>query len=314
MSERQVAGRPSPRSSLGRASDRISFLYVQRATVHRDQNAITFQDESGVFNVPSAMIQVLLLGPGTRITHAGMSLLSESGTSVVWGGGGGVRCYAHARPLSGNTRLLQEQARLVSSTRSRLAVAKKMYSMRFPDEEVKHLTMQQLRGREGSRVRRIYREASEQYGVCWKRRVYKTGDFEASDEINQALTAAHQCLYGIVHAVIVALGLSPGLGFVHTGHENSFVHDVADLYKAETTIPLAFRITAENPDDVASRVRHAVREQITSQAFMERCVRDIHQLILPRNRTEEDLSSRVALWDPHQGFVEGGINQEGWIA
>ena len=121
--------------------------------------------------------------------------------------------------------------------------------MRFSGESVDGLTMQQLRGREGARVREVYRENSRRTGVAWTRREYRVDDFEASDPINQALSAAHAALYGVVHGVIVSLGCSPGLGFVHTGHERSFVYDVADLYKAETTIPIAFDVVVEEKEE-----------------------------------------------------------------
>jgi CRISPR-associated protein Cas1 len=67
-------------------------------------------------------------------------------------------------------------------------------------------------------------------------------DYESGTEINKALSAANVCLYGLCHSAIVALGLSPGLGFIHTGHERSFVYDIADLYKAEIAIPVAFEM------------------------------------------------------------------------
>ncbi len=144
------------------------------------------------------------------------------------------------------------QAALVSNMRSHLSVAKKMYQMRFPDEEVSGLTMQQLRGREGARVRGIYRQESAKWNVPWNGRQYDPEDYASGDAVNQALSAGHACLYGLAHAVIAALGCSPGLGFVHVGHECSFVYDVADLYKAETTIPVAFEIAAQEVDDVGA--------------------------------------------------------------
>ena len=121
------------------------------------------------------------------------------------------------------------QATLVSNQRTHLAVARKMYEMRFPDEDVSGLTMQQLRGREGSRIRSVYRKYSQQYDIPWNGREYDPEDFSSGDPVNQALSAAHACLYGLAQAVILALGCSPGLGFVHIGHERSFVYDIADL-------------------------------------------------------------------------------------
>src|SRR5699024_9880638 len=134
----------------------------------------------------------------------------------------------------------------VSNTRTRLQVARLMYQMRFAGEDVSKLTMQQLRGREGSRIRGVYRKYSREYGIEWTRRSYNPEDFNDSTVINQALSACHVCLYGLCHSIILALGMSQGLGFVHTGHDKSFVYDIADLYKADTSIPLAFKIASES--------------------------------------------------------------------
>ena len=187
------------------------------------------------------------------------------------------------------------QAALVSNMRSHLSVAKKMYQMRFPDEDVSGLTMQQLRGREGARVRGIYRQESAKWNVPWNGRQYDLEDYASGDAVNQALSAGHACLYGLAHAVIAALGCSPGLGFVHVGHECSFVYDVADLYKAETTIPVAFEIAAQEVDDVGAAVRRRMRDEIAKNHILERMTKDI-QLLL--SAEDEPLEANVVrLWD-----------------
>ncbi|MGN1284158.1 MAG: type I-E CRISPR-associated endonuclease Cas1e, partial [Candidatus Limosilactobacillus intestinavium] len=215
---------------IGRVQDRISFLYLEHARVNRQDSAVTVADQQGTIFIPAAMISVLMLGPGIDITHRAMELIGDSGMSVVWVGEHGVRQYAHGRPLNHSSRFLEQQARLVSNQRTRVSVARKMYQMRFPHEDVSGLTMQQLRGKEGARIRQVYLEQSKKTSVPWKRREYKVDDFDSSTPINKALTAAHQALYGLSCSVIVALGASTGLGFVHTGHDLSFVYDFADLY------------------------------------------------------------------------------------
>lgn len=222
--------RPADVPELVRAQDRLTFLYVERAVISRDASAITATDKRGTIHIPAATLGALLLGPGTNVTHQAMVLLAESGSTVVWAGERAVRYYAHGRSLARSSRLLERQAQLVTNRNSRLEVARTMYAMRFAGEDVSGLTMQQLRGREGARVRKTYREHSERTGVPWTKRNYDPADFASGDAVNQALSAATTCLYGITHSVIVALGCSPGLGFVHTGHERSFVYDLADLY------------------------------------------------------------------------------------
>lgn len=299
----------APPSSQGlfRVEDRITFLHLERCTVSRDSNAITATDANGTVHIPAASINAVLLGPGTRITHHAIMLLAQCGVTVTWVGEEGIRFYAHGAPLATSTRLLEAQARAVSNTRSRLDVARRMYGMRFPDEVVDDLTLQQLRGREGARVRALYRMHSERTNVAWGRREYDPTDFDASDEINQALSAAHACLYGVVHAALVSLGCSPGLGFVHHGHSRAFVYDIADLYKAEVTIPVAFDVVAEGSMDVSGDTRRMVRDNMRQANILKRCVRDTIELLVPGQESNWDVDV-IHLWDNRAGALAGGIN------
>lgn len=272
--------RPTEISELTRLEDRLSFVYFERCNIHRDANAITASGENGTVHIPAAALGVLMLGPGTTVSHHAMMLVADSGSTVVWVGEHGVRYYSHGRGLSKNTRLLEAQASLVSHPRERLRAARLMYGMRFPGEDVSGLTMQQLRGREGARVRRIYRENSRRTGVPWSKREYDPDDFASGDPVNQALSAANSSLYGVAHSVIVALGCSPGLGFVHTGHHRSFVYDIADLYKAEMTIPLAFDIAMDPPADIGGEARRRLRDAIYRGNFLARCADDLQQILL----------------------------------
>lgn len=309
--------KPVPLGQLVRAQDRLSFVYLEHCVVHRDANAITARDLKGTVHIPAAALGALLLGPGTTVSQQAMVLLAESGSTAVWVGEHGVRYYAHGRSLARSSRLLETQAALVSHQRARLRVARQMYAMRFPGEDTSKLTMQQLRGREGARVRRLYREHAARTGVKWTRRDYDAADFEAGTPVNQALSAANTSLYGVVHAVIVALGCAPGLGFVHTGHMLSFVFDVADIYKAETTIPIAFDIAAADVADIGAETRRAVRDRVKNSTFLDTCVRDIKTLLAtddeelveygPDAFDEPDV---VMLWDEGGRTVAGGVSYD----
>jgi CRISPR-associated protein Cas1 len=305
---------PVPISHLVRAQDRLTFIYLEHCVVHRDANAITARDMKGTVHIPAATLGALLLGPGTTVSQQAMVLLAESGSTAVWVGEQGVRYYAHGRTLARSSRLLEAQAKLVSNPRSRLDVARQMYAMRFPGEDTSALNMQQLRGREGARVRRIYREHSRRTGIEWARREYDPSDFAGGTPINQALSAANTSLYGVVHAVVVALGCAPGLGFVHTGHIRSFVYDIADLYKAEISIPVAFDIAAREVADVGAETRRAIRDQMRGGAFLETCVRDIKNLLREDDGVTEygpeafDDADVVMLWDFNGRAVAGGTS------
>lgn len=307
------AGSPPPEvDELARAEDRISFVYFEHCTVARKDNAVTVTNDEGVIHIPAARLSVLMLGPGSRVTHQAMTVLGVNGVTVLWVGEQGIRMYACGRPLTHSSTLLQKQAALVSNTRTRLRVARMMYQMRFPNEDVLGLTMQQLRGREGARIRKVYRALSHETGVAWNQRTYDHEDFDAGDDINKALSAANTCLYGVAHAVIVSLGCSPGLGFVHTGHERSFVYDIADLYKAEISIPVAFHTVQAESVDIGSDVRRNMRDALYGGSLLPRMVHDIKYLLGEGNDgssaigDEEDATDHVGLWDDKRGEVSAG--------
>jgi CRISPR-associated protein Cas1 len=315
MSGAEIPGaRPVPIAHLTRAQDRLSFVYLEHCVVHRDANAITARDARGTVHIPAATLGALLLGPGTNVSQQAMVLLAESGSTAVWVGEHGVRYYAHGRTLAQSARLLQRQAALMSNKNSRLHVARQMYAMRFSGEDTSGLTMQQLPGREGARVRRIYRTHAKRTGVPWERRDYDTDEFAGGTPVNQALSAANTSLYGVVYAVIVALGCAPGLGFVHTGHIRSLVYDIADLYKTAISIPIAFDIAARDIAEIGAEIRRAVRDHMKDGAFLETCVRDIKKLLSepqadvteygPEAFEDPDV---VMLWDHNGRSVPGGV-------
>lgn len=295
--------------SLPQIKERLSFIYLERCVINRQDNAITVMNARGTVYVPAATISVFMLGPGSKITHRAMELIGNMGASVVWVGEYGLRYYAHGRPLTHSAQLLIRQAELVTNVRSRIAVARKMYQMRFPNEDVSTLSMQQLRGREGARVRAVYRKCSKITGVKWDGRIYDSKDFEGSDPVNQALSAANACLYGVVHSIIVALGCSPGLGFIHTGHERSFVYDISDLYKTQITIPISFQVAAEGVDDIGGVTRRRVRDTISDGHIIERIVHDIRKLLLSeKEELDQPEVDIVHLWDNKRGEVASGVS------
>lgn len=292
---------------LHRIEDRISSLYVERCHIDRDENAVVLVNRERTVRVPAAYLAVVLIGPGTRITHAAVTLLGDSGTSLCWVGEQGVRLYASGLGVSRGSKLVLRQAHLVTRPSERLGVARRMYAMRFPGEDTEGLSMQQLRGREGTRVRRCYRQHSQRTGVPWTKRDYRPGEpFAAGDDVNRLLSAANSALYGICHAVITGIGASPALGFVHTGNAISFVLDIADLYKADFTIPLAFDLAAAGRTSERD-ARLGLRNSVTQAKLLPRIVSDIAELLMPE---ETDVIDRDvnALWDDGDKVVSGGTN------
>jgi len=226
----------------------------------------------------------------------------------------GVRFYAQGM---GETRVahnLLHQARLCSIPTLRLQVVRRMYEMRFTEPLKPGLTLQQIRGKEGIRVREAYAKAGRATGIKWSGRAYQRDKWTAADPVNRALSTANSCLYGICHAAIVSAGYSPALGFIHTGKMLSFVYDIADLYKADTTIPLAFYTVAENETNLESRIRRACRDVFQSERLLKRIIPDIERALdIPVLQNEEvdfdaDAAAPGGLWDPETGITNGGVN------
>ena len=307
MSDFPGMERPSLQE-LPQVANRLTFLYLEHSQLSREDSAILVKDEKGTVRIPAASISTILLGPGTNVTHRAIELIGDAGVGIVWVGEHGVRFYASGRPLTHRAHLLIRQAEMVSNQRLHLEVVRKMYQLRFPDENVTKLTTQQLRGREGSRVRQVYRNAAREWGIEWSGRNYDPDDFDGGDPVNQALSAGNACLYGLAHAVIVALGCSPGLGFIHVGHECSFVYDIADLYKAEITIPIAFEMAAKKPENLSGAVRRRIRDEMVSSHLLERMVKDIRTLFVKKDENEQESPEIdiTYLWDSKQGIVENG--------
>lgn len=296
-------------AEMPRIADRVTFVYVEHAKINRVDGAITVAESRGIVRVPAAMVGILLLGPGTDISHRAMELLGDSGTSVAWVGEHGVRQYAHGRSLAHTSRFLEMQAKLVSNTHTRLQVARKMYQLRFPEEDVSSFTMQQLRAKEGARVRRMYRKMAQEYGVKWDGRTYDPDNYEGGDPVNQALSAANVALYGLAYSAISAMGMSAGLGFVHTGHDLSFVYDVADLYKAGITVPIAFQIAYEykEGENVGRISRQKVRDAFVDGKIFGQIVQDI-QMLIGIKESELLEAEPLNLWDEKEKNIKYGIN------
>ncbi len=300
---------------LPKVKDSWSYLYVEHAVIEQDEKAIAVIDKDGRLPVPCAALSLLMLGPGTKITHSAIRTLAESGCLVAWSGEEGVRFYAVGMGETRSSSNLLRQAAMLSDPTLRLRVVRRMYELRFPERLAPGLTLRQIRGKEGVRVRETYAKWSRETGVKWEGRFYKQSDWRRAEPINRALSAANSCLYGVTHAAIVAAGYSPALGFIHTGKMLSFVYDVADLYKAEITIPAAFRCTAAGEQKLESRVRHLCRDLIRERRMLERIVADLGRIFDTEglDQREAELLDRYdarpgGLWDPEAGQVEGGVN------
>jgi len=260
--------------------DRNSLIFLQYGQIDVKDGAFVLIDVNGVrTHIPVGSVVCLMLEPGTRVSHAAVRLAAEVGTLLVWVGEAGVRLYASGQPGGARSDKLLYQAKLALDEDLRLKVVRKMFELRFGEPAPLRRSVDQLRGIEGARVRKIYELLANQYGVKWNGRRYDPKDWEKGDKVNQCISAATSCLYGITEAAILAAGYAPAVGFLHTGKPLSFVYDIADLLKFETVVPVAFKIAASHPKKPDREVRIACRDQFRQQKTLNKLIPLIEEML-----------------------------------
>ncbi|PWC13173.1 subtype I-E CRISPR-associated endonuclease Cas1 [Brenneria roseae subsp. americana] len=253
--------------------DRVSLIFLQYGQIDVIDGAFVLVDKTGVrTHIPIGSVACIMLEPGTRVSHAAVRLAATVGTLLVWVGEAGVRLYASGQPGGARSDKLLYQAKLALDEELRLKVVRKMFELRFGEPAPSRRSVDQLRGIEGARVRQTYTLLAQQYGVKWNGRRYDPKDWARGDKVNQCISAATACLYGITEAAVLAAGYAPAIGFVHSGKPLSFVYDIADIIKFDGVVPKAFEIAARNPAEPDREVRLACRDIFRSQKTLGRLI------------------------------------------
>jgi CRISPR-associated protein Cas1 len=260
--------------------DRLSVLFVEKGQLDVLDGAFVLVDKNGVrTHIPVGSVACLMLEPGTRVSHAAAVLASRVGCLLVWVGEAGVRLYSAGQPGGARADRLLYQARLALDDAARLKVVRKMYALRFKEEPPARRSIEQLRGIEGARVRKMYELLARQHRVTWKKRNYDHTDWGSGDISNRCMSSATACLYGICEAAILAAGYAPAVGFIHTGKPQSFVYDIADIFKFETVVPVAFKIAARKPSNPEREVRLACRDAFRRSKILKRIIPTIEEVL-----------------------------------
>jgi CRISPR-associated protein Cas1 len=260
--------------------DRVSVFFLELGQLDVLDGAFVLVDKNGVrTHIPIGGVACLMLEPGIRVSHAAVTLASRVGCLLVWVGEAGVRLYASGQPGGARADRLLYQAKLALDDSARLKVVRKMYSLRFKEDPPERRSVEQLRGIEGVRVRKMYELLAKQFGVAWKRRNYDHTQWGSGDLPNRCLSSATACLYGIAEAAILAAGYAPAIGFIHTGKPQSFVYDIADIFKFETVVPAAFRIAAQKPGNPEREVRLACRDSFRQSRLLDRIIPTIEEVL-----------------------------------
>ena len=261
--------------------DRVSMMFVAYGRIDVKDGAFVVVDEVNGerMHIPVGSVACIMLEPGTRVSHAAVKLAAVTGTLLIWVGEAGVRLYASGQPGGARSDKLLYQAKLALDPDLRLKVVRRMFEQRFGEPAPERRSVEQLRGIEGARVRKIYELMAKQHGVAWKGRRYDPKEWDKSDVINQCLSAATACLYGVTEAAILAAGYAPAVGFVHSGKPLSFVYDIADLFKFDTVVPVAFRIAASKPVAPDRAVRVACRDVFRQSKLLKRIIPAIEDVL-----------------------------------
>ena len=265
------------RETLPQVKDRYPFIYLERGRLEIDDSSVKWIDsESSIVRLPIALIQTILLGPGTSITHEAVKVIASANCTVCWVGEDSLLFYAVGQSPTANTINMRKQIQLASNPKKALLVARRMFMRRFPSVDVSTKTLQELKGMEGRRVRDLYQQKGEEYKVGWKGRSYVPGKFELGDLTNKILTSANAALYGLITSAVYSMGYSPHIGFIHSGSPLPFVYDIADLYKDYITIDLAFKLTLDMGGEYNKHyVAEEFRSRVTESRLLETIGSDI---------------------------------------
>lgn len=269
-----------PLETLTPARERWTPLYLEHGRIEVDDSSVKWIGaDRTVLRLPVASLSVLMLGPGTTVTHAAMKACADSNTPVCWVGADGLRFYAFGVAPTHTNERARRQAEIAMAPRRRDEVARRMFSRRFPDADVAGVALKELRGMEGKRVKALYAEMGAKYGVTWKGRSYDANNWDVSDTVNKAVSAANAALYALTTAVVCSMGYLPQLGFVHVASTLPFVFDMADLYKPETTLPAAFESVSLNPDATEDEVIARLKTHVEERKILKRMPLDIEKLL-----------------------------------
>jgi len=236
---------------------------------------------SGDLDVPFQMVSMILLGPGSTVTHDALRLLARHGTALSAVGHDGVRHYTAPPIMPDRSGLAREQARSWADEKRRLDIARKMYAWRL-GEVLPHRDIAVLRGIEGGRMKKSYANIALQFGIQWNGRRYNRQNPNAADIPNQALNHASSAVEGAAAIAVTATATIPQLGFIHEDSGQSFILDVADLFRDMVTIPAAFASAAKYESSSDSNIERLTRRHtgamIKKEKLIDQMISRIKQL------------------------------------
>lgn len=248
-------------------ADRHGLIWLERGELCVINGCLHFLRSKESFTptadqIPHQAVSMILLGPGSSVTHDALRLLARHGTLLAAVGQDGVRSYTAPPLMPDRSDIARRQAELWGSPKRRIGVARQMYALRL-GEVLPHRDLDTLRGIEGARMKTMYRITAEKYGIKWYGRRYDRQNPNATDLPNQAINHAATAVQGAAAIAVQAVGAIPQLGFIHEDSGQSFVLDIADLYRDSVTLPIAFAAAKQAQRDDATIDRLVRREAST---------------------------------------------------
>lgn len=223
-----------------------------------------------ILQVPHQAVSMILLGPGSSVTHDALRLLARHGTLMAAVGQDGVRTYTAPPLLPDRSDVARRQAELWGAPRRRISVARQMYALRL-GEILPHRDLDTLRGIEGARVKTIYRLMAEKYEIAWNGRQYDRNNPSAADIPNQAINHAATAVQGAAAIAVQSLAAIPQLGFIHEDSGQAFVLDIADLFRDTVTLQIAFTAAQKALSGHTDTIDRLVRRE-ASVVFLKQSV------------------------------------------
>ena len=267
------------RDFFPQSKDRYPLLYFEHGRIEVDDSSVKWVGANrDIYAIPVATIATILLGPGTTVTHEAVKTISSSNTTICWVGDDSLRFYASGMTPTADTRNLLRQIRFATDPETRLTVAKRLFSERFPNESLDGKSLQTLMGMEGVRVRALYASKAEEYGVPWNGRRYIPGKIEVSDKVNRYLTHANSLLYAVITSSVIAHGYDPRIGFIHSGSPLPFIYDLSDLYKEILTIDLAFMLASKEEKITNARLVEEFTKRAVDFDLLSKLSRDLEEI------------------------------------
>ena len=251
-------------------ADRHGLIWLSRGKLFVEDGTLRFvctdSDDlsAGDYAIPYQNVSLILLGPGSTVSHDALRILARHGTLLAAVGEGGVKFYTAPPMGQGRSEVARAQARLWADESERLSVARRMYAFRF-GKILPHRDIAVLRGIEGARMKETYKLAADRFRVPWDGRRYDRSNPNGTDIPNQAINHAATFVECAADVAVAAVGALPPLGFIHENSSNAFTLDIADIFRAEVTIPMAFKVARKTLDDPGLILERALRREAAAE-------------------------------------------------